>query len=122
MLYRRPAFQAQLSVRPKLKFSHRYAKMPENTENTILLEVLKAHYPDLSPEFRVYDTQYGSGYYPLPKADLIILLLVSYTSNAGGGFNEALWTTIRRATPEKEVYYRGLRGKKIEIEITEVQA
>ena len=102
-----------------IKFSHRYAKMPENTENTILLEVLKAHYNELSPEFKVYDTEHAGGYYPIPKADLIILLLVSYTPNTNGSFNEALWTTIRRATPEKEHYYRVMRGKKIEIEIKE---
>ena len=107
----------------KIKFSHRYAKMPEHVSHstTRLLDVLKTNYKELSPEFRVYDTEYDNGYYELPKTDLLILILISYIPNASGGANEHLWTTIRRQTPEKESYYRGLRGQIVEIEINEVE-
>ena len=99
----------------KIKFSHRYAKIPEDVTNTRLLEVLKTTYIELSPQFRVYDTEYEYGYYELPKTDLLVLILISYEPNISGGSNEHLWTTIRRWTPEKETYYRSMRGKQVEI-------
>lgn len=30
-----------------------------------------------------------------------------------------LWTTVRRWTPRKEAYYRGLRGQMFDIEVEE---
>lgn len=98
----------------KIKFSHKYAKMPENISDTRLLEVFKAHYKDLSPFFKVYDTD---GYYELPKTDLLVLFLVSYEPNISGGLNEHPWTTVRSWTPEKEKYYKVMRGEHVEIVI-----
>ena len=99
----------------KIKFSHKYAKMPDDTSNTRLLEVLKTDYKELSPAFTVYDTEWNNGYYELPRTDLIVLILISYIPNAIGSHNEHLWTTIRRWTQEKERYYKSIRGKAVEI-------
>lgn len=103
----------------KIKFSHKYEKMPEDTNNTRLLEVFKTHYNNLSRHFVVYDTEYLCGYYELPKTELLVLILISSEENASGGLNEHLWTTIRRWTPEKEAYYRRMRGEIFDIVIEE---
>lgn len=111
----------------EIKFSHEYYKMPfedwiPNTKLTAdVLEVLISERKELSKEFIEYDTafcecvakeekKYHKGYYPLPNGKLLILLLV--TTNSSG---KHLWTTIRRWTPEKERYYKSLRGKEVEI-------
>lgn len=102
----------------KIKFSYDYWKMPRSCHNyTRLLEVLIANTKDLHEEFVHYDTLYvdlekfGLGNYKLPKGKVLILLLES-----GGAI---LWTTIRRWTPQKEKYYKGLRGQEVEIVINE---
>ena len=101
----------------ELEFDYRCAKMPEEISNTRLLEVIKTHHDNLSPEFRVYDTEYDVGYYALPDTDLLLLLLVSYEENVSGGYNERMWTTLRRFSQQKEKYYKSIRGKQIKINI-----
>lgn len=108
-----------MSDNPIIKFSHRYAKMPEIVDDTKLIEVFSTKYRDLSDWFRVYDTEYDIGYYELPRGELLVLMLISREPNAAGGSNEHLWTTIRRRTPEKEAYYRSMRGKQVNIVIEE---
>jgi len=88
----------------KIKFSHEYTKMPEDFEESALLEVFTTDRSDLCPEFVEYDTAIvNAGNYPLPKGKLLVLLLQTK--------HFELWTTIRRWTAEKEQYYRGLRGE-----------
>lgn len=111
---------------PKIKFSHMYEKMPIGESHGTLLEVLIADKKELSESFIQYDTTYLEWNwvgnlrhpeirnYPLPNGKIIILLILSE-------HQKRLWTTIRRWTQEKEVYYKSLRGKSVEIEINEVK-
>lgn len=102
----------------KIKFSHRYYKMPPAYESSELAQVLIINESEVSECFRDYDTSYPiaftkEGNYPLPKGKLILLLLIA---NDGKGW---LWCTMRRWTPEKEKYYRSKIGEIFEIEINE---
>lgn len=99
-----------------IKFSHHYPKMPENTRRTRILQIFLCDRKDLGELFVNYDTAYSQGFYELPKGKLIVLLLQSI---GNGMFFGDLWTTIRRWTPEKELYYRGLIGKEVEVVIDE---
>ena len=118
-----------------IRFSHIYHKMPfsdwvPNPDiklKATLLEVFECNKDELSPEFIEYDTsyyeeqrdhvdimeggkvRYSKHNYPLPTGKLLILLL--QTVNESGAH---LWTTVRRSTPEKKIYYRSMRGKQFE--------
>jgi len=102
----------------KIKFSHEYTKMPVSYNPAFLMEVLSTTTEDLSKEFVSYDTTYMDfdglipeiKNYPLPKGKILVLLLLSDAT-------KRLWTTIRRWTPEKEAYYRRMRGEQVEIVI-----
>jgi hypothetical protein len=55
-----------------------------------------------------YDTAIiGGGNYPLPSGKVLVLLLQAESGE--------VWTTIRRWTPDKEQYYRGLRGMRLAV-------
>jgi len=109
-----------------IKFSHIYEKMPENLKDleATLLEVLfVGSKNELSQAFINYDTEYHAynhfeqkteiKQYPLPNGALIILILM-----VTQGINRPMiFTTIRRHTPEKEKYYRSLRGQQFRINI-----
>lgn len=97
-----------------IKFSHVYDKMPEGYEISKLLEVLVAYAGDLHECFIEYDTAFGEDgeNYPLPKGKLIVMLLQTKG-------DKALWTTMRRCTPNKLKYYTGLRGSFVKCEVTE---
>jgi len=93
-----------------IRFSHIYSKLPANPAPSVLLEVFVVD-DDLHPGFVNYDTQIlDGGKYKLPKGRKLVLLL----QTADG----SVWTTIRRHTPDKESYYRGLRGQKMSIVIS----
>jgi hypothetical protein len=97
-----------------IKFSHEYFKMPIGYEISTLLETFIIERSEMSDSFYDYDTTYAIDFnetarYPLPDGKLIVILL---KSKAG-----LLWTTVRRWTPEKEEYYRGLRGENVKIEV-----
>ena len=103
----------------KIKFSHEYCKMPiplppkEHIDHAKLLEVFISDKKELHESFINYDTRIKTDYrkkeyYPLPNGKLIILLLCT---------DVEIWTTIRRWTPEKEKYYRSIRGQNVEIVI-----
>ena len=95
-----------------IKFQFKYGKMPEWVKESVLLDVLDVQLADLSPEFLYYDTTANGGMsYQLPKTGMYLLLLLH-----GNG---QLWTTLRRATPEKRKYYRDAIGETFKIEITE---
>ena len=101
---------------PIIKFSHNYDKIPDSKTETYLLEVLKSNTEELHDSFIDYDTAYGLSNYELYSGDVLILILQSIISVAAGEVKE-LWTTIRRYTPDKEEYYRGIRGKEVKIVI-----
>lgn len=91
---------------PAIKFSHRYRKMPPDPNPSRLLGVLVANRATLHSAFVEYDTAIiGGGNYPLPSGKVLVLLLQAESGE--------LWTTIRRWTPDKEQYYRGLRGVRL---------
>ena len=100
----------------QIKFSHYYSKMPSKsldaTWKTRVLEVFTTTKKDLSPGFIKFDTTIlnSNEQYPLPDGKLLVIMLLTGTF---------LWQTIRRATPEKERYYRSLRGQEVEIVIKE---
>lgn len=103
----------------KIKFSHRYFKMPENFSDTMLLQVFTVPREELGIDFVGYDVTWENPNgdveeYPLPKGMLLVLLLASFVNG-----REVLWTTIRRWMPTKELYYRGLIGEKVQIVIEE---
>lgn len=104
----------------KIKFSHKYFKMPSAYEQSKLALVLITEETEVSECFRDYDTSYPimytkEGNYPLPKGKLLLLLLIA---NEGKGW---LWCTMRRYTPEKEKYYKNKIGEIFEIEINEMK-
>ena len=102
-----------------IKFSHRYTKHPINVidgSEVRLIEVLNSKFEDLSDTFKEYDTKlYCGGNYKLPKnGDCLVLLFL------GDGpiwDTSELFTTVRRSTPAKEMYYKGLRGQKLMVNI-----
>lgn len=80
----------------ELRFSHKYFKMPTNRDGSvvseaILLDVFFQHRRELDQTFIAYDTEYDNGSYPLPNAELCILLLLSKTDD--NQFH--VWTTMR---------------------------
>ena len=104
----------------KIKFSHKYDKMPANFSISKLLEVLPIKLQDLSLDFVLYDTSYnwGSKVYPLPKkGDYMILVL---QADSGNG---AIWTTIRSQKGQKGIdklsYYRSHIGEMVECVVNE---
>jgi hypothetical protein len=97
-----------------IKFSHRYNKMPDAVETSVLLEVLDVSLSDLSQAFLDYDTTTEKGFqYVLPKTGAYLLLLLFDVDT------HQLWTTLRRSTPKKSKHYNGSIGETFKIEITE---
>lgn len=82
----------------------------------VLLDV-QNHMRDSLPEsFVEYDTQYYDGttgyyHYGLPPGQLLVLVFI--------GNNLIPFTTVRRWTPENQVYYKSSIGKYFQITITE---
>lgn len=122
----------------KLKFSHEYHKFPfsvNNMDRVVLLEVLKSKTEDLSDAFIKYDTEIRTPrdaaseyisplkYYNLPRGDVLILILQAtheiWDGKLFGHQSSGVFTTIRLWTPEKEQYYKSLRGKEVELVIQE---
>jgi hypothetical protein len=99
--------------------------MPEdiigNSKATLLEVLFVGSKEELSKEFINYDTEYHQwnhfekridiNHFPLPKGALIVLILMINKPGA----NPFLFTTIQRHTPEKEKYYRELRGQTVDI-------
>ena len=104
-----------------IKFSHRYTKLPGRVQHgsiVRLIEVLNSRFEDLHPAFINYDTTTVEGEtYPLPKkGNCLVLLFIG----DGVTWDAAeLFTTVRRATPEKEMYYKRQRGEQMIVEIVE---
>ena len=106
-----------ITKEPVIKFSHKYLKMPffveDDDKETILIQIFVCEKKDLSEDFIDYDTEYNDENgefknYLLPEGKLIVLVL--HTEGMHG-----FWTTLRRATPDKERYYRSLIGSRVKI-------
>lgn len=81
-----------------------------------LFQVIRINFKELSKRFILYDTCYTEcnqiKYYELPKTDLIMLIF-------GSMYNSHIFTTIRRYTPNKYVYYSDSIGDYFEVVIDE---
>jgi len=87
-----------------------YHKMPKQYHPSKLIQTIVIDRKDLSDEFIEYDTCTLDGdHYKLPFGKLIILLLL----NPWG----QLWTTIRRYTPQKFIYYNSMVGVEFNIDV-----
>jgi len=114
-------------MKPKIKFSHIYPKMPHDIKDTRLkhkiVSIIEVDLKDLPDEFKEYDTRFFNletgkwEHYIFPfEGKCIVILIIS--SRVFEIYTERiLWTTIRRWTPEKAEYYTGLTGKEVEIVI-----
>lgn len=95
-----------------IKFSYPFTKLFTNsslTETACLLQVLQVDLSDITQEMRDYDTDFGS--YKLPAKGAYLMLI--FMKPKGGG----LFTTLRRETPSKLEYYRGLMGTWLELDV-----
>lgn len=101
-----------------IKFSHPYRKLQDYQGNVIetalLLSVVKIDLENQHPEFLDYDTDFGL--YQLPKKGSYLMLLFLKRSC---GEPQHLFTTLRRFTPQKEIYYTQQVGKIFKVEITQ---
>jgi hypothetical protein len=106
----------------QIKFSHVYNKMPLtvkalNEAETRLVGVSICDVNRLPPKFVEWDTAItAGGHYELPKGQVIVLTLATFEQ-----FREELpdiWTTIRRATPEKATFYQSAIGERVEVVFT----
>ena len=106
-------FNHSYDGRKTIQFSHRYNKMPHGIytgDSVVLLEVLNSRFQDLHPAFIRYDATTDKGeLYPLPKTGSCLVLIFLFKGD--------IFTTVRRHTPEKEKYYKGLRGELLQLEI-----
>ena len=99
----------------KIKFSHDYQKLPLNCNGSSarLIGVVRVKLYELSNSFLVYDTEFRgeTGFYDLGSSfkDGIIL---TFLPNIGKPF-----TTVRRYTPNKMMYYQNKLGEHFTINI-----
>lgn len=93
----------------KIKFSHDYYKFTVNKLpfSATLVQCFKINYKDLSRCFVAYDIAYDEGDCPLPKTDLIVLLLMDN--------EKRLFTTARRYTPDKWKHYKKHEGESFKL-------
>jgi hypothetical protein len=104
---------------PIIRFSHIYEKHGKDLNHgsacAFLLAVQPCRVSELPPEFLEYDTRF---YTAAPDGSILedhylldfddALLLVFYDPRA-----RCVYPTLRRRTPAKERYYRGLLNRKI---------
>ena len=102
-------------MRKKIKFSHKYSKLIRDSGNQIcsavLLDVFKIELADRSKQFLNYDTE--NGIYKLPQKGKYLMLLFK------DEFTKLLFTTLRRDTVEKSLYYTNQIGETFELDIQE---
>ena len=84
-------------------------------ESARLIEVIPVELSQLSNYMRDYDTDFGK--YELPKSGKYLMLIFLKSVEAYISATN-LFTTIRRATPEKERYYKSRIGHIFELEYT----
>lgn len=100
----------------KIKFSHRYGKILNSTDNVVkyatLLGVFKINLEDQAGIFFNYDTNYGEFLLP-PQGEYLMLLFLKPKELCH--HDENLFTILRRSTPKKEAYYRLHIGEDFEV-------
>jgi len=107
----------------EIKFSHIYKKLLDEHNDVIetakLLHVEVIGLADLQQCFLDYDTDTGA--YILPKHGAYMMLIFLKPPDCEGVCATNLFTTIRRWTQEKEVYYRQQIGHDFKIKITQAE-
>lgn len=102
--------------KPTIKFSHRYIKLPEDREAT-LLAVFETDFKEIGDEMRHYDTMYLGdddeiGYYKLPKSGKCLVLVFEAIHV------DAIFTTIRSAWPPHKIkYYKDRIGEVFNVKV-----
>jgi hypothetical protein len=91
----------------QIKFSKQYAKIRGITRAKLLL-VMDVKLEHLSLDFLEYDTDGNK--YGLPKRGDYLMLVFQK-----GDSRENIFTTLRRSTPEKRLYYRNAMGKSFDV-------
>lgn len=104
---------------PTIKFSQAYTKLLSNINGKIissalLVDVRPVLYETLHKEFIDYDTDNGK-YSDQKRGEFLMLIFLkaeTYHEPAN------LFTTLRRKTLQKELYYSAMIGQTFKIEIT----
>ena len=115
-----------------IKFSHKYSKLLNRTQDVIskavLLYVQLVSFTDLSEKFLDYETDYGKYRFPENARSLKFLMLIFLKRDStilekseDISSDRNLFTTLRRFTPKKYAYYSDSIGEEFEIEIREPQ-
>lgn len=103
--------------RPVIKFSHIYPKLLDEhndmVETATLLMVSQVKLEELHPSFLAYDTHDGE--FPLPRKGIYLMLLFLKPPGCDGICAANLFTTLRRSTVEKTLYYTSLVGREFEV-------
>lgn len=98
-----------------IKFSHRYPKLLGDDglviKEAMLLQIIRVNLSGLSADFLNYDTNYGE--YPLPEYGEYIMLIFMKPTEGNDAAN--LFTTLRRFTEDKFVYYHEKIGQMFKI-------
>lgn len=98
--------------RPIIKFSRKFAKI-RGVREAKLLAVIQLPIESLPMDFIEYDTD-GGMYIGLPARGAYLMLIFSK-----GDSRENLFTTLRRDTDEKRIYYKNQIGKFFEVLVIE---
>jgi hypothetical protein len=91
-----------------------------------IIGVMLSNIKELPEYFLEYDTAYWdkkarlTKHYPFGFDKAIVIFIFSWQEDYNS-VNKKLWTTIRRYTPKKFVYYKGLVGREIEIEMKGIE-
>lgn len=101
----------------KIKFSHDYEKLPENWEGTQAILIGVAFHPNIKnffdrcPQLKIADTTFRgeTGQYPITFDEALILTFIHLNTRR-------IFTTIRRHTNYKDLYYRENLFKTFELE------
>ena len=94
-----------------IKFSYPFSKLFYNNsliDCARLMQMVQIDLSDISQELLDYDTDFGK--YKLPKKGAYLMLLFKHPSGA-------LFTTLRRETPEKLDYYRRSVGFMFDLDV-----
>ena len=100
---------------PNIKFAYPFSKLLDCKGNLIelcqLIQAIKVEASELTQEFRDYDT---NGAFTIPATGPVILLILLKQNSVD------CFTTIRKYTDERLVYYRDLQGQTFDVVFTEV--
>jgi len=101
----------------EIKFSHLYQKLLDEHNDMIdtatLLDVIPVELSECSRAFLDYDTDGGK--FILPPKGKYLMLVFKKPKEGTGISADNLFTTLRRYTPEKMDYYRGLVGSDLQV-------